>query len=308
MFAVARVMIGMGLAFEYTAAPMLVIELAHPQHRAQLSTLLNTLYYFGATVAAWMTLGTLTIKSDWSWRSVSLIQMFPSLISITLTWFVPESPRWLISKGRNEEAMTILRRDHCGDDMNDPLAEFEYQEIESTLEFEKANGNGSWLSLFKTKGNRWRTWICCTVSVFSQATGTTLVGYYLAVVLTGVGITNPRTQSIINGCLTMWNMGFAFFGAYKIDAFGRRPIMLGSLTGMLICGFIPWTICSALFESHGIKAAGNASIAFIFIFSGFYATTWNGILTGYTVELMSYDIRAKLICTQNILVQASITG
>jgi len=56
MFAVARVLIGMGLAFEYTAAPMLVTELAHPQHRAQLSTLLNTLYYFGATIAAWITL------------------------------------------------------------------------------------------------------------------------------------------------------------------------------------------------------------------------------------------------------------
>ena len=39
-----------------------------------------------------------------------------------------------------------------------------------------------------------------------------------------------------------------------------------------------------------------------------YASTWNGILTGYTVECMSYDIRPKLICTQNLLVQATITG
>jgi MFS family permease len=137
---------------------------------------------------------------------------------------------------------------------------------------------------------------------------TTLVGYYLAVVLSGVGITNPRTQSIINGCLTMWNMAFAFWGAYKIDHFGRRPMMLTSLCGMLFCGFIPWTICSAIYAEKGTQAAGSASIAFIFIFSGFYATTWNGILTGYTVECMSYDIRAKLICTQNLLVQAAITG
>lgn len=49
-------------------------------------------------------------------------------------------------------------------------------------------------------------------------------------------------------------------------------------------------------------------IPFIFIFTAFYSTTWNGILTGYTVECMSYDIRAKLICTQNLLVQATITG
>jgi len=70
------------------------------------------------------------------------------------------------------------------------------------------------------------------------------------------------------------DMGFAFWGAYKIDKFGRRPLMLGSLTGMLFCGFIPWTICSGIFSEHGTKAAGNASIPFIFIFSGFYASTW----------------------------------
>lgn len=103
-------------------------------------------------------------------------------------------------------------------------------------------------------------------------------------------------------------MIFAFFGAFKIDSFGRRPMMLTSLTGMLFCGFVPWTICSAIFAEHGNHGAGYASVAFIFIFSAFYATTWNGILTGYTVECMSYDIRPKLICTQNLLVQAMITG
>lgn len=143
--------------------------------------------------------------------------------------------------------------------MDDPLAMLEMQEIESTLAFEKENSNGGWLALFRTKGNRWRTWIICSISFITQATGTTLIGYYLVVVLSGVGITNPRTQSIINGCLTMWNMGWvrctalsveiafakylpqAFWGASVIDKFGRRKMMLTSLTGQLMCGFLPWT-------------------------------------------------------------------
>lgn len=83
--------------------------------------------------------------------------------------------------------------------------------------------------------------------------------------------------------------------------------MLTSLTGTLICGFVPWTICNAIYTQDGTPAAGHAVIAFIFIASAFYATTWNGILTGYTVECMSYDIRSKLVVTQNFLVQGSIT-
>jgi MFS family permease len=103
-------------------------------------------------------------------------------------------------------------------------------------------------------------------------------------------------------------MGWAFWGAYMIDKAGRRRMMLTSLGGMLIFGFLPWTICSGLYVADGVKSAGPPVIAFIFIFNAFYASTWNGILTGYTVECMSYDIRPKLICTQNLLVQATITG
>jgi hypothetical protein len=231
---------------------------------------------------------------------------------------------WLVSKGRDEEALDILRTHHCGGDESDELATFELREIQRTLSFEKEHSSGSWFDLVRTKGNRHRTWICVTCAIAAQASGTTLTGCkypplgylriqltwvpdYLAVVLRGVGITNPRTQSIINGCLTMWNMGFAFWGAYVIDKFGRRPMMLSSLSGML-CALIGWTVASAIYTIHGTTAAGTAVIPLIFVFTASYSTVWNGILTGYTVEVMSYDIRSKLICTQNLLVQATITG
>ena len=53
---------------------------------------------------------------------------------------------------------------------------------------------------------------------------------------------------------------------------------------MLFLGFLPWTICNAIYVEHGNASAGYAVLAFIFIATAFYSTTWTGILTGYTVE------------------------
>lgn len=128
---------------------------------------------------------------------MSLIQIFPSLISVALTWWVPESPSksififatvnerpslttpdigWLVSRGGDQEALDILRTHHCGGDENDELAAFELREIQHTLAFEKGHISGSWLDLFRTQGNRHRTWICVTCAIAAQASGTTLTG------------------------------------------------------------------------------------------------------------------------------------
>jgi hypothetical protein len=64
-------------------------------------------------------------------------------------------------------------------------------------------------------------------------------------------------------------MGWAFWGAYVIDKFGRRRMLLTSLSGMLFLGFLPWTVCAALYDSDGLKNAGPPVIAFIFIFNAF---------------------------------------
>jgi len=83
---------------------------------------------------------------------------------------------WLVSRGRDQEALDILRTHHCGGDENDELATFELREIQHTLSFEKEHSSGSWLDLVRTKGNRHRTWICVTCAIAAQASGTTLTG------------------------------------------------------------------------------------------------------------------------------------
>lgn len=125
----ARALIGFGLTFASNAAPALITELAYPTHRAPLTALYNSSWYLGAIVAAWATFGTFRIDNTWSWRIPSLLQGLPSLLQICLIWFIPESPRWLVNKGKLEEARRVIGRHHCNGDMDDPLIEFEVQEI-----------------------------------------------------------------------------------------------------------------------------------------------------------------------------------
>jgi hypothetical protein len=93
-------------------------------------------WYLGSIAAAWITFGTRTIPSTWSWRLPSLLQMAPSLVQLSTIWFLPESPRWLIANDRGEEALEALKRYH-GDGEETELVKLEYGEIRAAIEYEK---------------------------------------------------------------------------------------------------------------------------------------------------------------------------
>ncbi|GAB1525811.1 hypothetical protein RhiTH_008977 [Rhizoctonia solani] len=96
------------------------------------------------------------IPSNWSWRIPSALQGLSSVIQLALIWFLPESPRWLISKGRDDEARQVLVKWHAGGREEDPLVAMEYTQIKEALGLESQNANASWLDLFRTPGNRRR--------------------------------------------------------------------------------------------------------------------------------------------------------
>ena len=94
-------------------SPLLLTELVHPQDRPIFTSIYNTTWYFGSIIAAWLTFGTNQIPNNWSWRIPSMVQAVPSLLQLSFIWLVPESPRWLIAKGKEQEALKILADVHA---------------------------------------------------------------------------------------------------------------------------------------------------------------------------------------------------
>jgi sugar porter (SP) family MFS transporter len=305
MFVAARFFLGFGVAIAHGSAPLLITELCHPQHRATFTTIYNTTWYFGSIVAAWLTYGTNRIDSQWSWRIPSIIQALPSILQIVCVWFVPESPRWHVSKGHPEKALATLTKYHAEGNHDDEVVALEYDEIRETIAIEKEAEQTGWLELFKTKGNLHRLAILLSAGLFSQWSGNGLVSYYISGVLTTIGITDPDMQLKINGCLNIWNCLVATTMCFFVDRFGRRPLFLVSTAGMCMC-FVIWTILSERFEATHVKGNGSGVVAMIFLYYTFYNLAWSGLLVGYSVEILPYSLRAKGMCYMFAMVDIAL--
>ena len=272
--------------------------------------------YFGAILAAWCTYGTFKIDSTWSWRIPSLLQGAVPAIQLLGLYFIPESPRlvevtsdithrplktpqlindrWLMSRGRKEEARKILADYHAGGDATSPLVHYELNEIELAITEEAEVLSGvSWLDLFRTEANRKRTLIAVITGWFGQWNGVGVVSYYLTLVLNSIGITQAKDQTLINGLLQIFNwLAATFAGAMMVDRLGRRTLFLASTAGML-ASYVIWTGLTSSFVDTKNADTGRAVVAFIFIYYFFYDIAWTPLLQAYPVEIFPYTLRGR---------------
>ncbi|KAH6695001.1 general substrate transporter [Plectosphaerella plurivora] len=293
-FIAARAILGFFTSFLAQPSPILVTELAYPTHRGKLTALYNTSFYLGGILAAWCTYGTFKMPSTWSWRIPSLVQGALPALQLLGVYFLPESPRWLVARGRKEEAHKILADYHAGGDYDSPLVRFEMAEIEHALVVESDTmSQNSWLDLIRSPANRRRTLIAVIVGLGAQWNGVNMISYYLFLVLRTIGITQAKDQTLINGLLQISNwLAAVFVGAMLVDRLGRRTLFLISTSGMFV-SYLIWTGLTGSFASTQNELTGRVVVGFVFITFFFYAIAWAPLLQAYVVEIFPYTLRSR---------------
>ena len=172
VFFAARIGTGMALGLSQTAAPLLIAETAHPRQRRTLTGLYNAVWFCGSITAAAVSFGTLSIQNSWSWRIPCLMQVFYPSLQLVAVLSMPESPRWLISKSRKEEALAMLTRYHANGNPNDSLVDEELDQICSSISIATESKSACrWSAFFKSKGDMHRLAICILLGFMQEWTG-----------------------------------------------------------------------------------------------------------------------------------------
>jgi len=304
MYIIARMILGMGILFCIISGAALIGELGHPKERAVLTSLFNSSYFIGQILASAIAIGTTDIKSDWAWRLPSLLQICPSLVQICTVFFLPESPRYLVSKDRDDDAKAVLIKYHAEGDPNSLLVQAEIVQIRETIRTEMEVSNQSWLELFSTYGMRRRLLITCFIGLFTQLSGNTLLSYYSGALFQMMGYTEASVKTRINLANACWSLLNATAIAFVVTRFKRRHMFMLS-AGAMCCVFIAITVSLqqtqlALDAGGSNTGAGISGLFWYFAFAPCYNMGNNALTYTYLIELWPYSHRSRGIGVQQI--------
>jgi MFS family permease len=152
-----RFLLGFGVSFAASAAPMYVVEISHPLYRGAMTGSYNCFYGIGSIISSCATRGSVRFATNEAWLIPTWIQMVCPALVCVFVFFLPESPRWLYTHGNPDKAKEILIKYHGEGDANNAFITLQLREFEEQLEL---NGTDKtvwdYRGLFKTRAHIYR--------------------------------------------------------------------------------------------------------------------------------------------------------
>ncbi|GAB7358525.1 hypothetical protein MBLNU230_g2588t1 [Neophaeotheca triangularis] len=254
---------GLGVGILIMIIPPYQAELCHPSIRGRVTGLQQFMLGIGNLIASWTTYACYNHIPDSStnqWRIPLGIQVVPAGILGLLILLFPESPRWLVQKGRNEYALATLARLHSRGDTEDAWVQAEYTQIVDQIAHEREFEATSYMELFKNKSSFRRLFIAMSLQASVQMTGISAIQYYSPDIFRQIGIPAGETlqYQAINAVIALIAQ---FCCMMFIDRLGRRWTLIGGNSA----NCITFIIATALFANFPPTETRNLSASWAFI-------------------------------------------
>lgn len=238
-FTVGRVIAYAGVGLVENASPGYCSEISPAALRGFMSGSMTVLVTLGNTIGASVAIPFVNEERSLGWMIPVAIQFLPAVGIFAMVPFCPESPRWLVSKGRDEQALKNLNRLRPQRDVQAGLTVIEIEAVKHAVEESRRIEQGQWIDLFNKKYRR-RTMIVLLLFLFYQTTGGQFVNVY--------GPTFYRLFGLGDLIFTFAAVGHGvgvvatLIGILLVDRVGRRPLLIFGATVLVICNFVVGTV------------------------------------------------------------------
>lgn len=286
-FSAAQFVLGRVINFGMTGfvvvlAPIYQAECFPAPLRGMISATIQFQIGLGGLIASLVNLGTADMMDDAAWRIPVGLQYIVPIVILAFWTIMPESPRWLIARGRTAEAVASLKLLRKADTSEEMIA----TEIQTLSSFNSNEGKGPWKEVF-SKLNRRRTWIAIITMFFQQSTGQAFVSQYAVVFYQQQGVSDPFLMSVIGSVVALI---CTIIASLLVDAMGRRPLLCIGGTSMAFFIFMVGGIGTIQEPSANMK---NLLVASVMLFGGSYGVSWASVSYVILGEVAASRVKEK---------------
>lgn len=288
-FLVGRTITGIGNGMNTSTIPSYQAECSRAANRGLLICIEGGTVAIGTMIAYWIDYGCSYGPRELTWRFPIAFQIVFGIILSSFTWKLPESPRWLLTHDRADEANTVLAALR-GLPRDDPEVQAQLTVLQDSIKAAGAYDKVTYAELFKGgKSQHFRRMLLGASSqMFQQLSGCNAVIYYFPILFEDNVHTTKNLSLLLGGINMIVYALFATTSWFIIERVGRRKLFLWGTVGQ----FFSMVIVFACLIP-GTTSAAKGSAVGLFTYIAFFGATWLPLPWLYPAEINPLKTRAK---------------